>query len=125
MRQFGNLEATVMERLWAWGRPAAVREVLEDLQKDRSIAYTTVMTVMDNLFQKGVLTRELDGRAYHYQPVRTREQHTAELMEQVLASGGDAGATLLHFVERMPRKDVSKLRKVLDQIIAANDQAPT
>ena len=114
-----------MDRLWAWDRPVAVREVLEDLQKDRTIAYTTVMTVMDNLFQKGVLSRDLDGRAYRYQAVRSREQHTAELMEQVLASGGDAGATLLHFVERMPRKDVGKLRKVLDQIIASNDEAPT
>lgn len=125
MRQFGNLEAMVMDRLWAWDRPAAVREVLEDLQKDRSIAYTTVMTVMDNLFQKGVLTRELDGRAYLYRPVRTREEHTAELMEQVLASGGDAGATLLHFVERMPSKDVSQLREVLDQIIATDEEKPT
>ena len=125
MRQFGNLEAVVMDRLWAWDRPAAVREVLEDLQKDRSIAYTTVMTVMDNLFQKGVLTRKLDGRAYRYLPVRTREQHTAELMEQVLASGGDAGATLLHFVERMPSKDVSQLREVLDQIIATDEEKRT
>jgi len=125
VRQFGNLEAVVMDRLWAWDRPAAVREVLEDLQKDRSIAYTTVMTVMDNLFQKGVLTRKLDGRAYRYLPVRTREQHTAELMEQVLASGGDAGATLLHFVERMPSKDVSQLREVLDQIIATDEEKRT
>lgn len=122
MRQLGNLEALVMERLWEWDRPAAVREVLEDLQKDRMIAYTTVMTVMDNLFQKGVLTRKLDGRAYQYLPVRTREEHTAELMEQVLASGGDAGATLLHFVERMPREDVGQLRKVLDQIITADKE---
>lgn len=125
MRQFGNLEAIVMDRLWAWDRPAAVREVLEDLQKDRSIAYTTVMTVMDNLFQKGVLTRELDGRAYRYRAVRTREEHTAELMEQVLASGGDAGATLLHFVERMPSKDVSRLRKELDRIIATDEDKQT
>lgn len=116
VRQLGNLEALVMERLWTWDRPVAVREVLEDLQRDRAVAYTTVMTVMDNLFRKGILTRELDGRAYRYRPVRSREQHTAELMEQVLATGGDAGATLLHFVERMPPEEVSQLREVLGQI---------
>ena len=49
MRQFGELEAVIMNRLWAWGRPALVREMVDDLQKDRQIAYTTVMTVMDNL----------------------------------------------------------------------------
>ena len=44
MRQFGELEAVIMHRLWAWGRPALVREMVDDLQKDRQIAYTTVMT---------------------------------------------------------------------------------
>lgn len=115
MRQFGQLEAVVMQRLWKWDRPVAVREVLEDLQKDRRIAYTTVMTVMDNLFQKGILERELHGRAYRYRPVRTREQHTAELMEHALSSGGDSSATLLHFVERMPSEEVAQLREVLDR----------
>ena len=124
MRQLGNLEAVVMERLWAWNRPVAVREVLDDLQGERRIAYTTVMTVMDNLFRKGVLSRERDGRAYRYQPVRTREQHTAELMEQVLAQGGDSTAALLHFVERMPKDEVRQLREVLDQIAMKDGQSP-
>jgi len=106
-----------MQKLWDWQRPVAVREVLEDFQKDRTIAYTTVMTVMDTLFQKGVLKRELHGRAYRYQPVRTREQHTAEIMEQALSSGGDSAATLLHFVEQMPADEVEQLRHVLDQTI--------
>ena len=57
MRQFGELEAVIMHRLWAWGRPALVREMVDDLQKDRQIAYTTVMTVMGNLHRKGWLRR--------------------------------------------------------------------
>ena len=57
MRKFGELEAVIMHRLWAWGRPALVREMVDDLQKDRQIAYTTVMTVMDNLYRKGWLRR--------------------------------------------------------------------
>lgn len=105
-----------MQVLWKSGRPAFVREVLEDLQRDRTIAYTTVMTVMDNLFQKGILQRELHGRAYLYRPVRTREQHTAGLMEQALSGGGDSGATLMHFVEQMPLEDVAQLREVLDRL---------
>ena len=47
MRQFGELEAVIMDRMWQSGRPVLVREVLDDLRKDRPLAYTTVMTVMD------------------------------------------------------------------------------
>jgi hypothetical protein len=68
MRQFGELEAVIMDRLWAWGRPASVREMVDDLQNGRQIAYTTVMTVMDNLYRKGWLRRHRDGRAWRYEP---------------------------------------------------------
>ncbi|MEO6473324.1 MAG: BlaI/MecI/CopY family transcriptional regulator [Aeromicrobium sp.] len=116
MRELGQLEAIVMQHVWEWDKEVAVREVLEDLQKDRVIAYTTVMTVMDNLFRKGFLDRERQGRAYHYRATRSREQHTAQYMEHVMSSGGDLDATLLHFVEQMPVEEVAKLRAVLDRI---------
>ena len=115
MKELGHLEAAVMERLWSWQRPVAVREVLEDLQRDRGIAYTTVMTVMDNLHRKGILTRQMDGRAYVYEPVQTREEHTAALMGQVLAGSKDRTATLLHFVEQMSPAEVARLREALAQ----------
>ncbi len=61
MRPLGDLEAVVMARLWEWDRPASVRqcvrEVLEDLNDERPLAYTTIMTVMDNLHRKGMLSR--------------------------------------------------------------------
>jgi len=57
MRQLGELEAVIMDRLWEWGRPALVREVLDDLRKDRPLAYTTVMTVMENLHRKPTMRR--------------------------------------------------------------------
>jgi predicted transcriptional regulator len=63
MRQFGGLEAVIMNRLWARDRPTLIRKAVDDLQKDRQIAYTTVMTVMDNLYCKGWLRRHRDGRA--------------------------------------------------------------
>ncbi len=68
-RPLGELEDAVMTRVWQWNRPVTVREVLEDLQQERSIAYTTVMTVMDNLHQKGWVRREVEGRAYRYTAV--------------------------------------------------------
>lgn len=105
-----------MDRLWAWDRPALVREVLEDLQRDREIAYTTVMTVMENLHLKGLLARERDGRAYRYAPERTREEHTAAMMEEVLASSADRSAALMHFVQHIDRSDLAALGAVLDEM---------
>jgi len=114
VRQMGELEAAVMERLWSWERPVVVRDVLEDLQRERAIAYTTVMTVLDNLHRKGFVVREKDGRAYRYRPTHTREEHTATVLEQVLASSRDRGAALLHFVETMPADEIARLREALD-----------
>ena len=113
VRQLGQLEAAVMERLWSWQRPATVREVLADLQQERDIAYTTVMTVMDNLHRKGVLGRELHGRAYRYHPLQSRDEHVAALMGQLLAGSSDRAAALLHFVEQMPPGEVERLRAAL------------
>jgi len=56
-RGFGDLETVVMDRLWAADGATTVREVLEQLQRDREIAYTTVQSTMDNLHRKGWLTR--------------------------------------------------------------------
>lgn len=102
-----------MQRLWSWDRPVLVRDVVEDLQRDRQIAYTTVMTVLDNLYRKGYVTRHKEGRAYRYTATWSREQHTARLMEQALAESSDRSAALLHFVEQMPAAELARLRKAL------------
>jgi len=116
MRQLGQLEAAVMERVWAGDRPVLVREVLEDLKQDRPLAYTTVMTVMDNLHKKGFLSRERQGRAYAYRAMRSREEHTAEIMEEVLATAGDRAATLLRFVESISADEMDELKAAIDQM---------
>lgn len=116
MRQLGQLEASIMHRLWDWERPVSVREVLEDLQQSRDIAYTTVMTVLDNLHGKGLVTRQKAGRAYLYSAAVSREAHTAELMDQVLAQSADRGAALLHFVGQMSQEELHALRSALAQV---------
>lgn len=116
MKQLGQLEAVVMHRLWEWARPASVREVLDDLQRDRKIAYTTVMTVLDNLYGKGLVSREMDGRAYRYTAAMSRETHAAGLLEDVLAQSPDRGATLLSFVGQLSEHDQVQLRAALSQL---------
>jgi predicted transcriptional regulator len=114
VRQLGQLEAVVMARLWAADRPVSVRDMVEDLRPDRTLAYTTVMTVLDNLRRKGMVSRTKDGRAYRYSPVLTREAHTAALMEQVLASSDNRQATLLRFVEQITPQEAAQLRDALN-----------
>lgn len=123
MNRLGHLEADVMERLWTWDRAASVREVLEDLREDRKLAYTTVMTVMDNLRRKGYLEREKAGRAYVYRTTRSRESHTAEMMESVLAGSKDPSAALLHFVEQMAPDEVALLQEALEDLGRRNGRA--
>lgn len=113
MRGFGDLEADVMNRLWSRGRPATVRDVFDEIQAGRKIAYTTVMTVMDNLHGKGWLVREMDGRAYRYEPVATREQYSADLMREALDASQDAGTTLVHFLDQMSEAESDELRRAL------------
>jgi predicted transcriptional regulator len=115
MRQFGELEAVIMDRLWQRGRPALVREVLDDLRKDRPLAYTTVMTVMENLHRKGWLRRHRDGRAWRYEPAGSSSGYTAALMSDALATSTDRRTALAHFVLQMSPHDAVLLQQALDQ----------
>lgn len=123
MHHLGQLESAIMERMWSRPDSAAVRDILEDIQRDRDIAYMTVKTVMDTLHRKGLLDREPDGRAFRYRPTQTREQYTAANMQEVLASGSDRTATLLHFLEQIPADEVAQLRAVLDRAEQDKSQA--
>ena len=115
-RGFGDLEAVVMDRLWERDGATTVREVFEDLLRDREIAYTTVMSTMDNLHRKGWLSRERDGKAYRYWPSMTREQYGAALMREALDAGGRSDRVLAHFLEQISAEDSAALRKVLGRV---------
>lgn len=120
MRPFGELEAAIMRELWERGEPATVRDVLAALSASRTLAYTTVMTVMDNLHRKGQLSREMSGRAWLYRPVRTRAEHGAALLQDVLAESGDRQEVLMHFVADLDSDSVAQLRSAVE---AARRQA--
>ena len=114
MRRFGELEAVIMERLWERHRPTLVREIVDDLRDDRPLAYTTVMTVMENLHRKGWLRRERDGRAWRYEPSGSRSSYTAELMNDALGTSTDRRTALAHFVLQMSPQDAALLQQALD-----------
>lgn len=113
MRRFGELEAVIMQRMWDRKAPATVRDLLDELRQSRDIAYTTVMTVMDNLHRKGWLHREPQGRAYLYQVVASREEYVAQVMREALDGSGDPALALQHFVGRINDAEAAVLRQAL------------
>ena len=87
-----------MDRLWNHGQPVTVREIFDQLVDDRQIAYTTVMSTMDNLHRKQWLERDRAGKAYRYWPTMTREERSAGLMRAAIEVGGEAATILATFL---------------------------
>ncbi len=110
----GDLEADIMELLWK-NSPVTVRDVHTKLAKKRTIAYTTVMTVMSRLAEKGLLKREHRGRAYLYSPTQNREEFCSDAISTVMTGllGGFGEPVLSHFVDTIGSED----RENLDELI--------
>ena len=98
----GDLEREVMRHLWDAGEPLTVRQVHERLMRERDLAYTTVMTVLDRLAKKGVVTQQKADRAYLYAPAQSREEMTAAVMLDALTASDNRDAALAYFVGQLP-----------------------
>jgi predicted transcriptional regulator len=117
MARFGDLEAAIMDVVWAAEAPVRVREVADQLNRDRPLAFNTVQTVMENLYRKGWLSRHRSGRPYWYVPVRSREDYVAGLMSEALAVARDPAATLMRLVGDLDPAEVVQLRAALDAAV--------
>lgn len=113
MRGLGELEAAVMDVLWWAEEPVKVRDVLNRLDTGKQLAYTTVLTVLDNLYRKTWVKRELHGRAYYYEPAVSREEAATRALREVLDSSGDPESVLTHFVASVSDEETDLLRSVL------------
>jgi predicted transcriptional regulator len=113
MQGLGELETAVMEVLWRATGPQRVRDVLNALSGERRLAYTTVMTVLDNLHRKGWVTRELDGRAYQYLPKTSREDAVAHALRELLDTATDRESVLLKFARSVSPRESEVLRRAL------------
>ncbi|MFW0796865.1 BlaI/MecI/CopY family transcriptional regulator [Gordonia sp. CPCC 205515] len=122
MNGLGDLERAVMDTLWASPTPQTVRQVHAALSRDRSLAYTTVMTVLQRLAKKNLVTQIRDDRAHKYIPTHPREDLVASLMVDALSEAdapGSRHAALVSFVGRVGAEEAAALRDALDQLEAA------
>lgn len=101
----GPLEQDVMDVVWRLG-DATVRDVHDELQADRKIAYTTVMTTMSRLASKGLLVRDASGLAHRYSAVVTRDDYLR----------GALGRVLSWALDRYPEPAASYLAEVVDDV---------
>ncbi|MCC3316772.1 BlaI/MecI/CopY family transcriptional regulator [Nocardia africana] len=104
-RGFGDLESVVMDRVWGRTDSVTVREIYDEMSGEREIAYTTVLSTMDNLRRKGWLDRAREGKAFHYWPTVTREEYCARLMREALGVGGRFEVVLTHFINGMSAEE--------------------
>ena len=111
----GALESEAMAALWSSSSGLSVREVLDRLNDGRQppLAYTTVMTVLGRLADKGVLTREQVGRGFVYTPALHDEAAIA--VQGVVRSYGEAA--LSHFVEQAKADPAlyRRLRRLMEE----------
>jgi predicted transcriptional regulator len=127
MTRLGDLERAVMDHLWSAPQPQTVRQVHEALSEQRDLAYTTVMTVLQRLAKKNLVSQIRDDRAYRYEPVHGRDVLVAGLMVDALDQAADTGgrqAALVHFVERVGADEAEALRRALDELESSHRNAP-
>ena len=100
-----------MEFLWHTEGPVTPAVVHKSVAPE--LAYTTVMTILSRLYEKGRLTRDRQGRAYTYEPIRTEAEFRADEMQATLIDAGDRAAVLSRFVDSLEPQDAKTLKKLL------------
>ncbi len=115
----GSLELEVMEFMWPAGE-ATVRQVAEAIDRKRPIAYTTVMTVMGHLVDKGLLARTREGKRYRYRVTRSKDEflyETSKSMVRTLVDdlGDLAIAGFLGEINKIDADRLEKLRGLLQE----------
>jgi predicted transcriptional regulator len=110
-RPAGALEADVLGVLWAADEPLSPADVRDALGAD--LAYTTVMTVLARLYDKGLLERHRVGRGYVYAPAVHQAALAAQRMRELLEGDPDREAVLARFVGSLTPTDLSALRDLL------------
>ena len=122
MPNLGELETEIMNVVWE-RRQATVQDVLEALSPRRDLAYTTVMTVMTRLANKGYLLRRKDGRSFIYAPATSRDQVAGAALGQIVDRlyQGAAGKAIAHLLEIEESVDEEELDR-LEALIRAKRQ---
>ncbi len=123
--ELGDAELEVLTVLWEQG-PCTVRQVLRHLHDiERKVAYTTVLTFLTRLEQKGVVASDKESIAYVYRPVVTRDRIRRSRLKTLVSQlyDGEAAPLVLQLMksERFSKDEISALRKLIKDLDAKTD----
>jgi BlaI family penicillinase repressor len=114
----GTLQKAIMETVWELGE-ATVQQVLTRLGRDKTLAYTTVLSAMQKLEKRGWLRHREEGRAYIYLPTRSRQEESKSSLRKFIAAvfGGDPLVLFQHLLddEELSPQDLAALKKMIDK----------
>ena len=116
-RGAGELESAVLGVLWDAGEalsPGEVRDLLAS-SSGGDLSYSTVVTILIRLREKGALHRSRDGRAFRYTPVADKAGLAARRLSALLDRAPDREAVLSRFVEDLSAGDEALLRSLLGE----------
>jgi predicted transcriptional regulator len=119
-RAFGELEGEVLAALWAAPGPLVPADVQAAVGGD--LAYTTVMTILVRLHDKGLIEREKVGRAFAYRPVVTENDVVADQVRRLLDRGHSRTAVLQGLVEGLAPGDEKLLRELLTKATSKRER---
>jgi predicted transcriptional regulator len=112
-----GLQLSILDVLWD-REEATTQDVLEHLNRDRTLALTTVATLLSRLERKSVLTHRRDGRQYVYRATVTRSEVRRSKVRELTATlfGGDATALLSHLVraDEVEADELELIRELID-----------
>ena len=114
----GQLQRAVIEVVWDLGE-ANVHQVRKKLQGPKKLAYTTVLTAMQNLEKAGWLCHRKEGKSHIYLPKQTREQAGVSSVKRFVKQvfDGDAMVMFQHLIRQsgLSDKDLQELRTMIDE----------
>jgi predicted transcriptional regulator len=110
-------ELEIMKTVWELDRPATVRDVYEALLKQRKVAYTTVMTMMNILETKGYLKKTQQEKAYVYRPSEAKSKVVRGMVREFVnrVFNGSAEPLLMHLVEEegLTEAEIARIARMM------------
>lgn len=113
-----EVELEILQVLWDHG-PATVRQVADILSQSRPRAYTSVLTMLNVMFEKGLVTRQMEGRAHVYRAKRSRDKTLGSIVQDVLgrAFAGSATSLITHILDQSKPspEELDEIRRTIEQ----------
>lgn len=114
-----DIELEILRILWDSG-PSTVREVQEHLPADRQSGYTTVLTQLQFMQQKGLVVRDESGKSHVYRAAKPRQQMERNLVKSLIARafGGAARNLVMHAlaIKKAPPEEIERISKLFDEL---------